>query len=70
MLILSNVRHYCQILNHHFGYAVGLGCTDALFALAAISSDSEAESDIHVIYSFDVSRAFESLVQVQILREV
>ena len=59
MLILSNVRHCCQMPNPQFGFTAGLGSTDALVALAAILSDSEAMGDPLVIGSFDVSQAFE-----------
>jgi len=57
------------MLNPQFGYTVGLRSTDALFALAAILSDSEAADYILVNSSFDVNWAFESLVQLQILLE-
>ena len=56
-------------LNYQFGFTVGLGCADALFALAAILSDSEATGDPLVIGSFDVSRAFDSSEHAQILLE-
>ena len=69
MFILLNVRNCCQMPNYQFGFTVGLGCADALFALAAILSDSEATGDPLVIGSFDVSRAFDSSVHAQILLE-
>ena len=43
-----------------------LSCADALLALAAILFASETTGDPLVIGSFDVSRAFDSLVHVQI----
>ena len=55
--------------NYQFGFTVGLGCADALFALAAILSDSEATGDPLVIGSFDVSRAFDSSGHAQNLLE-
>ena len=67
MLILPNVRNCCQMPNYQFGFTVGLGCADALFALATILSDSEATGDPLVIGSFDVSRAFDSSAHAQIL---
>ena len=69
MLILPIVRNCCQMPNYQFGFTVGLGCADALFALAAILSDSEATGDPVVISSFDVNRAFDSSVHAQILLE-
>ena len=69
MLILPNVRNCCQMPNYQFDFTVGLGCTDTLFALAAILSDSEATDDPLVIDSYDVSQAFDSLVHAQILLE-
>ena len=69
MLIQLNVRNCCQIPNYQFGFTVSLGCADALFALAAILSDSEATGDPLVIAPFDVSRAFDSSVHMQILLE-
>ncbi|XP_065582974.1 uncharacterized protein LOC136042042 [Artemia franciscana] len=65
ILILSNARHCCQIPNHQFGFMVELGCADALFALAAILSDSEPL----LIGSFDVSWALDLSVHAQILLE-
>ena len=55
--------------NHKFGFAIGLGCADALFALAAILSDSEATGDPLAIGSFYVSRPLYSSVHAQILLE-
>ena len=38
--------------NHQLGFTVGVGCADALFALASILSDSEATGDQLVIGFF------------------
>jgi len=69
MLILLNAKNCCQTPNHQFGFTVGVGCADALLALAAILLDSEATGGPLVIGSFDVSQAFDSSVHVQILLE-
>ena len=70
LLIINNLRSICYMPPHQFGFQPKLGCFHALKYLCNLLIDADKSGGTLALGTYDVSKAFDSLLHPQAMNEL